>query len=161
MRFIDDIADRCVAFFATKKDYWIHTGLVARADTLFHLAQEDTGHRPLALDYYFVAALYSSVLPTDVSLDYHILQLCILDETYDPSSRYAFFQERVHGSIPYLELPLSRDERRLLGSFDRFTLRYPDFDYQQFFDGYFPAATKIPSSHPPADVIPFRSRRTA
>jgi hypothetical protein len=161
MRFIDDIAERCAAFFATKKDYWIHSGLVARADILFHLAQVDTGHRPLTSDYYLVAALYATVLHTDISVDYHISQLRILIDDYDPSMRYTSFQEQIHGSLSYRRRSLSRDQRRLLHAFDRFTLRYPDFDYQQFFDGYFPAVTKIPSSHAPATVIPFRSRRSA
>ncbi|MEK6868324.1 MAG: hypothetical protein AABX98_05885 [Nanoarchaeota archaeon] len=164
MSVIHDLVDRCREFFPKRRDHWEHTQLLSKVDILYTLAQTDTEHRALAVDYCLVAAFYASVIPTGVSVDYHLVRVrTLVEEDYDPRTRYTSLREEIHGSVSYKEATISRDKRKLLDAFDRFTLRYPGFDYQQFFDVYFPCATELPDQRPEklTNIILFPTQRTA
>ena len=158
---IYDLVDRCKEFFATRMDFHVYRSLVVSGDKLYVLAKYDSGQKELAADFYLVAAFYSSILQMKLTPEDHMIRLREVLDDYDPSARYAFFQEQRHHSHWYNAHYISREQRRLLNGFDRFTSRYPVFDYQNFFEVYFPNTTQVSEQKHQklADVIDFAAAR--
>lgn len=138
-------------------DYWTRLDLAVQADISLFLVQRSLRDASLCADSYFIASLYASVLECDLSADHYVAQVHVINPSYNPLQRYSTLLTQFHSSSCESSDKISSKERKVLQGLDRFSRRYPTFDYDAFCARYFPGAFAASSDRSgPRNILPFR-----
>ena len=149
--------ERAKESLETKLDYWKRIDLAVQGDILSFVAQRNSRYVSLCTDSYFIAALYATVPGSDLSPAHYAAQVRAIHPSYDPLQRYTVLLSHFYSLDSEAVDSLPRQERKVLQGLERFTRRYPDFDYFAFCAQYFPAAFAASArSEIPQSILPFR-----